>query len=337
MTKLNERSAALANGGNFDLALSDADAIRFIDLACSLGYLKAGSIYQQQGRQREAIAMYEKGLRLVPSSDACYTTLQMRQAEAVNAENKCVDFISRLPLEIAVSVIIPLVFHNHCLEADVPCPYLYVSRIWPQRALQCNSLSFIIFCQYTDPPVQFQELERFGEHVKVLWIEFERTMYDEDPLFILHDYDFPSLPHLTISYYGYEDSDVISALQFIQRTLTHLKLLTGDNYTPEIHLGRVLDVCSNLVSLQLSTSIIHHLTVQYPKLTHLTMETGSDSPFPYDTMMNLLSHMPSLVFLDLYPIPDSRFLTAIWTLPQHEDPALQRKYTFCPRQLSSSS
>lgn len=41
------------------------------------------------------------------------------------------------------------------------------------------------------------------------------------------------------------------------------------------------------------------------------METGFDSPFPYDTMINILSHMPSLVFLELSPIPDSRILTAI--------------------------
>lgn len=101
------------------------------------------------------------------------------------------------------------------------------------------------------------------------------------------------------------------ALQCIQRTLTHLKLLSEDNYTPELHLDRVLDVCSNLVSLELKTSTIHRLTVQYPKLTHLTMETGSDAPFPYDTMMNLLSHMPSLVYLELYPIPDARILTTI--------------------------
>lgn len=93
--------------------------------------------------------------------------------------------------------------------------------------------------------------------------------------------------------------------------LTHLNLRTDDNYTPEIHLGRVLDVCCNLVSLELSTCILQCLTVSYPKLIHLTLDVGVHSPLPFDTMVNIISYLPSLVFLGLFPIPDSRFLTAV--------------------------
>lgn len=108
----------------------------------------------------------------------------------------------------------------------------------------------------------------------------------------------------------YEDYMITSALRSVQHTLTHLKLHSEKNYTREIHLGRVLEDCPNLVSLDLATWTIQDLTEQHTKLTHLTLQVGID-PLPNDTLMNVLSHLPSLVFLDLFPVPHSRFLTAI--------------------------
>ncbi|KAJ8658038.1 hypothetical protein O0I10_006309 [Lichtheimia ornata] len=182
MEKLNERSTAMANGAQFQLALCDAEAIRFINPSSSLGYLKAGYIYQQQGRQKEAVAIYKEGLVNVPSSDACYTNLQMQLAEASNAANKRIDFISRLPLELVVSGILPWVFDNYQLAADKRCPYLYVSRTWRKRILDCNNLSFDVDCVYKKPPLHYQELERFAAHVKTLSMEAARTASYEDPL-----------------------------------------------------------------------------------------------------------------------------------------------------------
>lgn len=46
MDNLNRRSTALANGAHFDLALRDAAVMRAICPTSSLGYLKAGDIYQ---------------------------------------------------------------------------------------------------------------------------------------------------------------------------------------------------------------------------------------------------------------------------------------------------
>ncbi|KAJ8658032.1 hypothetical protein O0I10_006303 [Lichtheimia ornata] len=310
MEKLNERSTAMANGGQFQLALRDAEAIQFIYPSSSLGYLRAGTIYQQQGRQKEAVAIYQEGLVNVPSSDACYTSLQMQQADASNAANKRIDFISRLPLELVASGILPLVFHRCKLEADVPCPYLYVSRTWRQRILNCNNLSFRLNYGPMNSTLQFRELERFAPHVKKLRMDARRAVSYEDPLLIFGDFHFLNLTHFNLNYAGYEDYIITSALRSVQHSLTHLKLYTEKNYTLGIDLDRVLDDCPNLVSLDLATWTILHLTVQHPKLTHLTLQIGID-PLPKDKMINVLSHLPSLVFLDLFLLRDHRFVTAL--------------------------
>ncbi|KAJ8658062.1 hypothetical protein O0I10_006334 [Lichtheimia ornata] len=318
MEKLNERSTAMANGGNFDLALRDAAVMQAIDPTSSLGYLKAGDIYQQQGRQQDAAAMYEKGLAHVSSSDYRYTNLQMRQKDALDATNKRVDFISQLPLELVVSEILPLVFHNYYqLAADKRCPYLYVSRTWRQRILHGNNLSFYSYRGILNSPIQFRELERFADHVKELSLEAGRSVPEDDPLSVFDECDFPNLTHLTIFYHGYEEEDVLFALESVHRTVTHLVLLMEDTMgydddhdTSQIHLGGVLDLCPGLVSLSLITMTTYDLTVQYRMLTHLTL--GVDIfPLSCDTMINILAHLPSLVYLDVHHVPDSGFLTSV--------------------------
>ncbi|KAJ8658024.1 hypothetical protein O0I10_006295 [Lichtheimia ornata] len=320
MAKLNERSTAMANGGNFDRALRDVAVMQAIDPTSFLGYLKAGDIYQQQGRQQDAAAMYEKGLVHVSSSDYRYTNLQMRQKDALDAANKRVDFISQLPLELVVSEILPWVINYlYRLAVDTPCPYLYVSRTWRQRILLCNNLSFHADGVTNSDVFQFRELERFAEHVKTLLVEAGRSNLHEGPLSVFDDCDFPNLTHVTICYNGYEEDDLMSALESVRRTMTHLVLYmeghteedNDDDYgTSRIHLGGVLDLCPGLVSLELMSFTIHHLTVQHTTLTQLTLSTVI-FPLSYDAMINILSHLPSLVYFDLHHVPDLRFLTRL--------------------------
>lgn len=329
MENLNRRSTALANGANFDRAFRDAALMQAISPTSSLGYMQAGYIYQQQGRHEEAAAIYEKGLTSVPSSDNGYTNIQLQHEDARNQASKRIDFISQLPLEIVVSALLPLVFHNYRIAADTRCPYLYVSRTWRQRVVQCNSLSFHNHERMSSSVFQFREVERFSAHTKKLSLQAGRTVSYEDPLLIFNRCQFPNLTNLSIlcTYariiyhrgisnsspvdYGYEDYYVIFALQSVHHTLTHLDLYTQDNLAPVIHLGGILDVCPNLVSLKLTTMTIQPLTMQHPKLTHLTMCIGIE-PLSNNTMTNILSHLPALVSFDTLFVPDTRFLASIF-------------------------
>ncbi|KAJ8658010.1 hypothetical protein O0I10_006281 [Lichtheimia ornata] len=306
MENLNRRSTALANGANFDLALRDAAVMRVIIPTSSLGYLKAGNIYQQRGQHKEAVSMYEEGLLNVPSGDQCYTNLEKGHADAANAAYNSIDFISQLPLDIVESKILPLVFHDYKLEADTPCPYLYVSRTWRQRIQQCNNLSFHINRLPIDQPFQFRELERFSAHVKTLSMAAGRQV----TFSAFNGCDFSNLTSLSMISHGSEEADIIHALESVQPTLTHLVLYTVNENTPRIHLRGVLELCPNLVSLKLTTLTLHPLSVQYPKLTHLTLSADIVTN-SHEMVINILSHLPSLVYLDIFYVPDSQFLTSV--------------------------
>ncbi|KAJ8658012.1 hypothetical protein O0I10_006283 [Lichtheimia ornata] len=308
MAKLNERSTAFANGANFDLALCDAALMRVITPTLSLGYLKAGNIYQQQGRQQQAVAMYEEGLGMVPSSDECYADLQMGHANAKNAASKRLDFITQLPMEIAASEILPWVFHNCKLEADTPCPYLYVSSTWRERILQCNNLNFYLEESNKGPPGHLHELKRFSQHVKTLSMESGWMDVLGNCLSIFDTCKFPNLTKLTIKYFGYWAGEVTYALEAVSQTVTDLYLYTEEHQTPDIHLAVVLDLCPHLVSLNLTAWDIVDLPESYPTLTHLTINVFCGH-LSHDTMTNLLSHLPSLVLFGTYHVPNTTFLT----------------------------
>ncbi|CDH57664.1 predicted protein [Lichtheimia corymbifera JMRC:FSU:9682] len=310
MDNLNRRSTALANGAHFDLALRDAAVMRAICPTSSLGYLKAGDIYQQQGRQQKAVAMYDEGLRNTPASDHGYTNLQVQHASALSAANKQVDFISQLPLDLVESELLPLVWDNYKLDSDTPCPYLYVSHTWRRLILQCNNLNFEHEELGKSNTVYLRELEQFSEHVKTLSMEAGTTDVYKDSLAILNRCQFPNLTKLSIMYIGYEEYELTSALDSVGNTLTNLTLSTQERNTPGIHLAVVLGHCPNLVSLDLQVWGILDLTEEYPKLTHLAMNVMGDD-LSQDTMTNICSYLPSLVFLELFPLPDLRFLTTV--------------------------
>lgn len=193
--KLNVRSATLARGGQIHFALSDAATMRVLAPRSSVGYLRAGAIYQQQGNERAAVRMYDQGLEAVSPSDHGYTDLKQRRAEAMHAaDSKRVDFITQLPLDIVATSITPLLFESVHLHADKPCPYLYVSRAWQQRLLASNPLTFMIHKDVSDS----RQVIKFASHVKSLVIPSNKYGSEYDPAHVLLKANYPSLVKLIL-------------------------------------------------------------------------------------------------------------------------------------------
>lgn len=126
---LHNRSLALLESAQFDKASSDADAIQKLDPTCALGYLLKGHIYACQGRQRRAIHEVEQGLKM----DSQDHQLLQAKANAVTSNNKRVDFISQLPLDIISTSLIPLVLQHEEWHVNNPYPYWQVSKSWRER------------------------------------------------------------------------------------------------------------------------------------------------------------------------------------------------------------
>lgn len=109
---------------------------------------------------------------------------------------------------------------------------------------------------------------------------------------------------------------LMNVLGSIGSRLTHLKITTYTTIpgTPLVALRDLLEGCPNLVSLD-APRIQHQspslLSRQYHKLIHLRSYYWSTESLAYDNMVNVLTHLPSLVSLDVGPIPDMKVLPMI--------------------------
>ncbi|CDH61277.1 predicted protein [Lichtheimia corymbifera JMRC:FSU:9682] len=136
-----DRATASAACADYTAALHDASEIQTLDPSSRLGFLCQGNIYRQQGRQSAAIEAYDKGLALPSSSledhhQHVYDQLRCNKKDAEYALNKQIDFITKLPMEIVRYHILPKIMGDRRWDAQVGCPYLYVSRAWRQRVLE---------------------------------------------------------------------------------------------------------------------------------------------------------------------------------------------------------
>ncbi|KAI8138416.1 hypothetical protein BJV82DRAFT_660697, partial [Fennellomyces sp. T-0311] len=127
------RAKALANIGKLTEAISDA--LEGIECQPSLveGYLIAGDIYSTQGKQWKSIQIYELGLRsVVPTG---WPILYERRQAATERLNQTIDFVTRLPLEIAEIILTQLQNQSDKINC------INVSRSWRDLLLhRCSIL-----------------------------------------------------------------------------------------------------------------------------------------------------------------------------------------------------
>ncbi|KAJ8652714.1 hypothetical protein O0I10_011659 [Lichtheimia ornata] len=300
---LNERARLLAKSAQFETALRDAAAIRAILPESGLGYLCNGDIYGQQGHYNEAIAIYDQGLEAVPHSDPYYQQLQQNRMEAVINNNKRVDFISRLPLDIVITNIIPRMEPAY-LDPDVLYEPLYVSRTWQERILQQpKGLKF----QFRRAVVTFKnghaQLIRFAPYVQTLSASLLDVHLDD----LFSRAHFSNLKELEVfSPHGSTPRlPLIHGLQIIADSLTHLAVYQ----CPGLELGDLLQTCPNLVSLKtMRVDAIRPLSSSYPKIKLLELDERLDQTHTHDHMVDVLSRFPSLRMLKISPMPATTIL-----------------------------
>lgn len=107
-----------------------------------LDYLRQGEAYSQRGFQRMAINVFNEGLSTLSSpSDPYYAQLERAKHDAEERDNKRIDFISMLPMDIVMHIA-PQLIHEGCPLRDnrftkhhAP---LFVSKIWRQRFLEAG-------------------------------------------------------------------------------------------------------------------------------------------------------------------------------------------------------
>ncbi|CDH60782.1 predicted protein [Lichtheimia corymbifera JMRC:FSU:9682] len=292
--QLDTRAKSLANGAQFDLSLRDAALIRALAPTSALGYLRTGYVYQQQG----------------PSTDDGYRLLETSCAAAMEAEANVIDFMSELPADIVSMTIVPFLFENYKLRHNSVCPYFYVCRTWRERILANNVFHFHLFRKYgLDCPDY--DLLPCSPHFKRL------TMVQrQDWAQILNEKPWPRLTHLDVDCKYGATTPPHERAGIHRLEIDAFEDFNIYNHTWNISycITRHLEECPNLVSLHASR-MTHQspwlLSRQYHKLIQLHINYWSTEPLAYDNMVNILTHLPSLVSLDVGPRPDIKVLPMI--------------------------
>ncbi|CDS06486.1 hypothetical protein LRAMOSA09014 [Lichtheimia ramosa] len=326
-----ERAKLLANRAQFEAALREAAAIRVIVPESGLGYLCAGDVYCQQARYAAAITIYGQGLEQVLDSDPYYHQLQQHRMRAINNNNKHVDFISLLPLDIVITNILPRVVPTFSSRSS--CELLYVSHAWQDRIIQqSNGLHFDFGSEEDTFKKGQNQLVRFSTHVQKLKGAIKNDVL-LDGLF--SQGNFVNLKQLDLCCDATTPRRSLTrGLGLIGDSLTHLILLE----CPCIQLRDILESCPSLQSLsteKVDVAMPLLSSTRFPKMKHLTLLDIPEAACTHDEMIDVISRFPSLLSFQITPMPESSILT---TLHDH-CPYLKKLYygirrTDCTRSVA---
>ncbi|KAJ8652403.1 hypothetical protein O0I10_011983 [Lichtheimia ornata] len=302
---LNERARLFANSAQFSTALRDAAAIRAMLPGSGLGYLCMGDVRYQQGRYAAAIAMYDQGLQAAPESDPYYQQLhQQREKAMTNNNSKRVDFISKLPLDIVITNIVPRM--EPVLTSAMSFAPLDVSRTWRERILKHPKGLHFGFDEF-----QFNRdkelIVQFAPYIQSLaGLMFE--LHLDDFFSGLH---LPNLKNLAIYCRGATPRrPLMNGLQMVADSLTHLDI----KGCPYIQLRDLVEPCPNLVSLiaaDVELVMPSLPSSRFPNMSHLSLYEIEETDLTYNNMNDVLSRFPSLLSLEITPEPESRVLTLL--------------------------
>ncbi|CDS10654.1 hypothetical protein LRAMOSA11140 [Lichtheimia ramosa] len=303
LSALDQRAMTLTKTANFDSALDDAKAIQQLSPTSALGYLRAASIYSEQGKQRRVIDICKKALRIVDPKDVHYAALQQAKASAKQCGSMRIDFIRRLPADVTTTTLLPMFINKDFVISYEPCQYLQVSTVWRDCFIQyLNGLHFSIF-EYNHAALCVQVAE-LAQHTKTLHIDryAKRTWLSD----LLKNYDFCSLKEIDIDEFSSRYIDrFVSSLKSVNSTLTHLRIHIKS--APAFPVAIIISACTNLVSLDVMEATDADLSPLQMKpwssMTTLCI-TCTLMKITFDEIVGIWRRFPSLKQLQLHPCTD---------------------------------
>ncbi|KAJ8657974.1 hypothetical protein O0I10_006245 [Lichtheimia ornata] len=304
LTTLDRRAMALTKLANFESALRNANVMQQLSPSSPLGYLRAATIYSEQGKQRHVIDVCNKGLMMVDRDDMHYGVLQKARADAEQREDNRIDFVSQLPLDIVFTTLIPMFMDDDFMSAARPSPYLFASHAWRDRIVECfGGLRFIFG---NDEGLRHEEclqVIEFAQHTKELLVQShsEGTWFCE----LLSENDFCILRKLYIGDLIHTHGDrIVSCLESISNTLTDLNIsLEGTT----LRVPTIVEACPNLVLLCINDTpdvdVSSLSMATSPTLTTLAL-TFSHTGITCDQIVEIWKRFQSLKRLELHPCTD---------------------------------
>ncbi|KAI9494159.1 hypothetical protein BDB00DRAFT_871683 [Zychaea mexicana] len=251
---LTKRATAHEKLGRVNDALDDAHLIIVQSPTRAQGYLLAGNVYSNQGRERQAVQILQTGLQQVVASSE-RQQLEFLLARSKHRLEQRIDFVSLLPAEITSMIWVWLGINESLVEA------MLVSKTWRAAILQSHHVWRTI---RTHSVVEIDTaiatvMPVVGEHVQHLRLQNVRRYYDS-PHLTYFNYmiqgTFCNLKSLLLD--ARVDANLLSmALSKVKHTLTKLEIVYDMLLKEEameenaiLPLPDVLDICPNLLELK---------------------------------------------------------------------------------------
>ena len=130
---LEHRAYAFEKLGQLDKAVKDTQEMIGYNPLAGRSHLRLGYLFRLQGKHEAAINAYDIGLQSTGEDDPCYTLL-LEGKELATKQNKVrIDFITKLPTELAdiVITLLPMETISECLT---------VSNAWRKKMFDCSSI-----------------------------------------------------------------------------------------------------------------------------------------------------------------------------------------------------
>ncbi|KAI8147169.1 hypothetical protein BJV82DRAFT_598053 [Fennellomyces sp. T-0311] len=297
-----QEASELAKAGRLGDALEVAKLMMKLLPLFPIGYLRAGSVYEMQGKSKKAMETYEEPL----SSDRYDKSLLIQRMDDLQQRidrMQRYDFILQLPMEVASSIL------RH-LDITSLVNSMNVSEGWKKRILQCPEAWHVITVDTPDKDMNistFQEIKPFVEKI-VIRNGTSNPIFLQDLLTSIGDGEFKNL----VGFGSVPDKAETQYVLHIKRILDRIKLedldLTTDNCELYIPLHQVLESCRHLKHLKYHT-FLFALPLNYNRLkqvepttiTHLSIG-GHSSEFDFlveepDFFGSLIRLFPLLVYL----------------------------------------
>ncbi|KAJ8652606.1 hypothetical protein O0I10_011752 [Lichtheimia ornata] len=311
---LEERSLALLKCAHFDTALRDTNAILKLDPTRALGYLLQGKLYAYYGQQQKAIEVFDQGLTMARGTDDGEQQRNQQQlltakADAELMQQKGVDFISKLPLDVVSTSIVPLLMDDEKWNLRKPCPYLQVSKCWRERFAR-GKLCYVI--DDNEPyPAQVVSL---CDNVHSMEICNNNPHEGYGVLGQLS-----TLRRMWVARISpINESNFLSCLRKVGASLHDLEIWLTQGAM--LNVRDIMERCphlSRLITYQVSSADLLSTLHPYPHFMRpmpslVTLELCElRHPVNHQHALSLLQHYPSLQSLTLYPCHDSDLLPMI--------------------------
>ncbi|KAG2209686.1 hypothetical protein INT45_002991 [Circinella minor] len=252
---LNIRACAYGIKGYFNKAIQDAKEIIKYAPEWGIGYLRLGNLLHMQGKQSAAIILYEEALTKISKQDPDYKQLVQEKKKAEEKNEKHVDIITMLPVELVYDIF------QYLPETTKAVACIDVSKGWRKKISQSQVLWKTLSdnfdeCDNESVVLISRLVPHIAHHVKNVTISMENKKVGDTYLEYMEKGHFEKIKNLTLTGEAVECISYMNTLKSftnalwqMRNTLTKLDITSTDYKDSKIRISDLLFYCKNLQTL----------------------------------------------------------------------------------------